>query len=188
MHKKELRNIIKQKRMKLDKEEKLLLDSRITEKFLTSDYFKECTTIFMYVSMNDEVETKNILAKALELKKNVYVPKVDNVAKTMRALKINSLLDLNESGAFGILEPSMNCEELKGDADLILVPGLAFDLNGGRLGYGGGFYDKFLKNSKSSKRIALSYDFQIVNEVPLEEFDEKVDLIITENRIEKINQ
>ncbi|SHJ74677.1 5-formyltetrahydrofolate cyclo-ligase [Clostridium cavendishii DSM 21758] len=186
MDKKELRKLIKEKRLNLDRKEKELSDIKIAESFLKSAYFKECKTIFMYVSMEDEVETKEILKKALELGKHIYVPKVENTQKVMKALRINSLLDLNESGVFGILEPSIDNEELKEEADIILVPGLAFDLSGGRLGYGGGFYDKFLKNSKSSKRIALCYDFQIVDEVPMEEFDEKIDFIITENKVEKI--
>lgn len=181
--KKRLRKEIKEKRIAMDLEWKKEADLIIENKFLNLNTFVNCKSIFLYVSMENEVNTLNIISKSLELGKKVYVPKVHNETKTMRALRIESLRDLNESGAFGILEPSWEKEELKGDIDIILTPGLAFDKKGGRLGYGGGFYDKFFKIHKESNRVVLSYEYQIVDGIPMEDYDERVNLIITEKNI-----
>lgn len=127
-----------------------------------------------------------IIKELLVSDKKVAVPKVIPVSlkeRQMKALKIESLLQLNESGAFGILEPSIECEDISEEVDLIIIPGLAFDLKGNRLGYGGGFYDRFLSKYPNSKRVALCYDFQVFDEIPHEFFDEKVDLIISEEKI-----
>lgn len=181
--KKGLRKEIKEKRFAMDLEQKKEADLIIEKNFLDLSAFVDCKSIFIYVSMEDEVNTLDIISKSLELGKKVYVPKVHNETKTMRALRIESLSDLNESGAFGILEPSWEKEELKGAVDIILTPGLAFDKKGGRLGYGGGFYDKFFKIHKESNRVVLSYEYQIVDEIPMEDYDERVNLIITEKNI-----
>lgn len=181
--KKGLRKEIKEKRLAMSLEDKKKIDLIIEKSFLDSNIFTDCKSIFLYVSMEEEVNTLNIIRKSLELGKQVYVPKVHNETKTMRALRIKSLGELNESGAFGILEPSWEKEELEGKVDIILTPGLAFDIYGGRLGYGGGFYDKFFKIHKESKRVVLSYEYQIVDEIPMEDYDERVNLIITEKNI-----
>ena len=101
----------------------------------------------------------------------------------MEAVKIVDLTNLKED-KYGILEPTKDIEAMnKNELDLVIMPGLAFDTNGGRLGYGGGYYDKYLqKIAGNLSKVALAYDFQIVQEVPKEEHDIKVDYIITEKR------
>lgn len=106
----------------------------------------------------------------------------------MKALEIKSLLDLNESGAFGILEPEFLNNDVSDMVDLVILPGLAFDEAGNRIGYGGGFYDKFLSKYKDLKKIALCYEFQILKNICKEEFDQRVDEIITEKRIIEIKK
>lgn len=182
MNKRQLRDEMKKKRNNMNRTEKERMDKCIEEKFFNSELFRDSNSIFIYASMSEEVNTWGILNRCLKDGKRVYVPKVHNETRTMKALRIKSTLELNESGCFGILEPTFGGEELIGDTDIILIPGLAFDIKGGRLGYGGGFYDKFLKEHKVGKRISLCYDFQIVEHIPMEEFDETVEYIITENK------
>lgn len=186
MDKGELRKKIKLKRENLDKNIKLRADEKIRKSLFESEIYKNSKVVFIYVNMDSEINTIDIIKELLTSDKTIAVPKVIPVSlkeRQMKALKINSLLQLNESGAFGILEPSVECEDISEDVDLIIIPGLAFDINGNRLGYGGGFYDRFLRKYPNSKRVALCYDFQIFDEIPHEFFDEKVDLIISEEKI-----
>ena len=186
MDKGELRKEIKLKRENLDKNIKLMADEKIRKSLFESEIYKNSKVVFIYVNMDSEINTIDIIKELLTSDKVVAVPKVIPVSlkeRQMKALKINSMLQLNESGAFGILEPSVECEDISEDVDLIIIPGLAFDINGNRLGYGGGFYDRFLRKYPNSKRVALCYDFQIFDEIPHEFFDEKVDLIISEEKI-----
>ncbi|ELC8443605.1 5-formyltetrahydrofolate cyclo-ligase [Clostridium perfringens] len=186
MDKGELRKEIKLKRENLDKNIKLRADEKIRKSLFESEIYKNSKVVFIYVNMDSEINTIDIIKELLTSDKTIAVPKVIPVSlkeRQMKALKINSLLQLNESGAFGILEPSVECEDISEDVDLIIIPGLAFDINGNRLGYGGGFYDRFLRKYPNSKRVALCYDFQIFDEIPHEFFDEKVDLIISEEKI-----
>ncbi|GAA0067459.1 MAG: 5-formyltetrahydrofolate cyclo-ligase [Clostridium perfringens] len=185
MDKGELRKEIKLKRENIDRDTKLRADEKIRKTLLESDIYKNSKVVFIYVNMDSEVNTVEIIKELLASDKKVAVPKVIPVSlkeRQMKALKIESLLQLNESGAFGILEPSIECEDISEEVDLIIIPGLAFDLKGNRLGYGGGFYDRFLSKYPNSKRVALCYDFQVFDEIPHEFFDEKVDLIISEEK------
>lgn len=186
MDKGELRKEIKFKRENLSKEIKLKYDDNIKKALFESEVYKNSKVVFIYVNMDSEINTTEIIKELLSSDKKVAVPKVIPInakERQMKALKIDSMLQLNESGAFGILEPSMECEDISEEVDLIIMPGLAFDVKGNRLGYGGGFYDRFLRKYPNGKRVALCYDFQILDEVPREFFDEKVQVIISEKRI-----
>lgn len=188
MNKNLIRKEIKIKRDNLDKAKKKDIDKRIRDKFLNSDAFNKSKFIFIYVNMDSEIDTLNIINEAIQKGKRVAVPKVFPILKEMKALEIKSLLDLNESGAFGILEPKFSNNDVSHVVDLVILPGLAFDEDGNRIGYGGGFYDKFLSKYKDLKKIALCYEFQILKNICKEEFDQKVDEIITEKRMIKIKK
>ena len=166
MDKGELRKEIKLKRENIDRDTKLRADEKIRKTLLESDIYKNSRVVFIYVNMDSEVNTVEIIKELLASDKKV-IP-VSLKERQMKALKIESLLQLNESGAFGILEPSIECEDISEEVDLIIIPGLAFDLKGNRLGYGGGFYDRFLSKYPNSKRVALCYDFQVFDEIPHE--------------------
>ena len=187
MRKQDIRKIIKRKREELNKDIKKELDSRIMNNFFDSTYINESNVIFIYVNMESEINTIDIIIKLLDMGKRVAVPKVLPGNKEMVALEIKSLLDLNESGAFGILEPDMSKKDVGNEVDLIILPGLAFDKRGYRIGYGGGFYDRFLERYNSIKRVSLCYNFQIIDNIPEEDFDEAIDTIITEDKIIVIN-
>lgn len=187
MRKQDIRKIIKRKREDLNRDIKEKLDVKIMDNFFNSEYISKSDVIFIYVSMESEINTINMINKLLDMGKRVAVPKVISDKKEMVALEIKSLSELNESGAFGILEPDMSKKNIGDEVDLVIVPGLAFDKRGYRVGYGGGFYDKFLEKYNTIRRVCLCYNFQIIDNIPYEDFDEKVDVIITEDELIKIS-
>lgn len=179
--KKEIRKVMTEKRKKCLNENKAKYDKNIYDNFVNSDWYKKAETLFIYVSYNNEVDTHKLIKKFLNDGKIVCVPKVLSKDEGMAAIKIDSFDELRP-GAYGILEPyNFDKKVNENDIDVVLLPGLAFDKNGGRLGYGGGFYDRFLRKTRDdAKKIGLSYDFQIIEEVPREDFDEKVCSIVTD--------
>lgn len=162
-------------------DEKADFDKSIINKVISSTIYKEAKSLFIYVSFGSEVDTHRIIELAIKDNKSVYVPKVINRIEGMAAVKIGSLSELKAS-SFGILEPESIQETGKPwEFDLILIPGLAFDSRGGRLGYGAGYYDSFLKEVRpETQKIGLAYSCQIIEEVPMEKQDVFIDQIITE--------
>lgn len=180
--KKALRKLMISKRDSISLEEKILLDKKIFENVIKSKAFIESKVIFSYVSYKNETDTHSIIKYGLNNNKIVCVPKIKSLSEgTMEAVKIDSFEEL-EVSALGILEPIDTCSVVDAkDIDLLLMPGLAFDNNGGRIGYGGGFYDRFLRNTrKDALKIGIGYHFQIVLEVPMENNDSFIDGIITD--------
>lgn len=179
-NKKEIRDYIKIKRNELKTEEKNKFDKCIFNKLIESQEYINATNIFIYVSFQGEVDTYEIIKHAFKNHKRVYVPKVISKKFGMKAVEIKDLKDL-KVGVCGIYEPD-SFDNAVGEniIELVIVPGVAFDLSGGRVGYGGGFYDRFLKKlNPNATKIALAYDFQLINEIVIEEHDIKVDRIIT---------
>lgn len=178
--KKNLRYLIYSRRSEINDHIKKQWDAIILEKLLQSEFYKKADVIFTYVSFQGEVDTIKFIEKALSDCKTVCVPKVISKKEGMDAYKITSLNDLEKS-SYGILEPKNQGSLITpSDIDLIITPGVAFDKTNGRIGYGGGFYDRFFKRITSqTNKVALSYSFQIFDNIPLDEFDEKVDFIIT---------
>lgn len=177
--KNKIRSLVKEKRNSLDERLKKTMDNIIFEKIISSEFYKSSKCIFVYVSFEGEVDTHRFIKYALNDNKRICVPKVKSKEEGIVAVEINSFHELKE-GAYNILEPeNFNKKIDERDIDLILMPGVAFDKNGGRIGYGGSFYDRFLKNPDiKALKIALAYDFQIFDKVPMEEHDIKVDGII----------
>ncbi len=157
-------------------------DIKIKKRLYESLLYKNSSFIFIYVSLNNEVNTHDIIKESLKNGKRICVPKVKSIKEGMEALEIKDFSELVECGTYKILEPKNfeNKVDPK-EIDLAILPGLAFDNEGGRLGYGGGFYDRFLPKLKNeSPKIALAYDFQMVNSVPRDFHDILVDEIITD--------
>lgn len=176
-----LRKSMKQKRKGLSIDKKQNKDKIILEKLLNSSYYKKSRIIFVYVSMDEEIDTHGFIKKALNSGKEICVPKVISKDRGMSAIKIEDFSKLKPCGKYKILEPENFHNKIDEKyIDLVIVPGLAFDRKGGRIGYGGGFYDRlFLKLKKNTPKIALSYDFQVIEDVPMEEHDILIDGIIT---------
>ena len=181
--KKVLRNKILEIRDSLNNNEKELIDNKIFNELINTDLYKRSINIFIYISFSNEINTRNIIEKAFKDKKNVFIPKVYKDDKLMKAIKLNSIDELKKN-SMGILEPIDDSNYIeKENIDLIVVPGVVFDKEFYRIGYGGGYYDRYLKDIKSKKnKIALAYDLQIVDKIESEVHDIKVDYIITNTR------
>ncbi|MBD7913968.1 5-formyltetrahydrofolate cyclo-ligase [Clostridium sp. Sa3CUN1] len=185
-YKKILRNKILSRRDSLNIKEKESIDNSIFNKLISTDLYKKSKSIFIYLSFDTEIDTKKIINRALQDKKEVYIPKIYKKDKSMKAIRLNSFEDLNKN-SMGILEPIDDSDYInKEEIDLIIVPGVVFDLNGNRIGYGGGYYDRYLEDIKKvSNKVALAYDLQIVDFIDPEAHDISVDYIITNTKVRK---
>lgn len=183
MDKKHARSYMKEKRKHLSADEINLNSSLITEKLLELEEFKNSDNIFAYVSCNNEVSTFDLIKKCFTLGKNVFVPKV--YGAEMKFHKITSLNELVK-GSFNILEPDNNHVTDK-NTGICIMPGLAFDKEFHRVGYGGGYYDKYLNKYSGLIKVAVCFEFQLLkNEsITADSFDLKPDIIITEKRVYK---
>lgn len=156
-------------------------DKEIYDNLINSQEYKTSKYIFIYVSVKNEVNTIPIINKALSDNKIVAVPKVIPQQKIMSARIIENI-DSLVSGYYGIPEPSLEAEIMEPSIiDLIVIPGVAFDKTGGRLGYGGGYYDKYLKEEIKAHRVGICYLCQLADRIPLEENDKLVSKLITNN-------
>ena len=182
MNKKNIRSLISEKRDNISKNEKDFLDRKIIN-FLTSlEEFIISKNICIYVNYKSEINTKKIIKIALENNKNIYVPRIKK-NREMEFVKIKSLDDL-EKNKMGILEPKLNLKDSVEKIDINVLPGLAFDLEGGRIGYGGGYYDRYFYD-KECLNISLCYEIQIIDKIPMESHDIEYDYLISEERILK---
>lgn len=173
--KKTLRQEMKAKRKALTEEEKKYAAERCLSKLKEISDFIKADWIYAYISCRNELETADIINWCLSHGKRVAVPKVEG--DVMYFYEITSLLDC-VPGTFGILEPIGKEEDRIIAPGFMLVPGLAFDKDRNRLGYGGGFYDKYLDSHKEIQTAALGYTFQLVEKIPAELHDKKMDYII----------
>lgn len=158
--------------------EKDKADFKIYNLLINRREYVDADSVFIYLDFNYEVETRKIIMDALNEGKKVYIPRVEG--KNMVSVPINSIDNLKES-KFKILEPTGESEEID-EKTLVIVPGVAFSEKGERIGYGGGYYDRFLED-KNNLLIALSYECQIYNDLPVEKHDIRIPIIITEERI-----
>ncbi|KAB2951854.1 5-formyltetrahydrofolate cyclo-ligase [Heliorestis acidaminivorans] len=179
-----LRASILQKRKQQTIEEQIYKSTIITEKLVQGRDFQEARTVMAYSSFRQEVMTKALLELAWQEGKRVLIPLCQPSDSKIIPCQIDSFDDLVE-GTWGILEPSP--EKLNplspAEIDLVLVPALAFDLQGHRLGYGAGYYDRFLPQlQEKAVKIGLAYELQIIEKLFPEDHDIPVDSIITESR------
>lgn len=180
MNKKELRAEIKKLRSEADKEMLLRADKAIFEKIIASEEYIRCSSLLLYVSAEIEVDTQRLIAYSLKLGKAVYAPRVVKGTRNMDFCRIYSFDDLEE-GYFGIHEPKNHCPICCsfGSDSLCIVPALAYDHNGFRLGYGKGFYDVFLSGFKGIK-MGICYENCVKQTVFRDSLDVPVDILITE--------
>ena len=152
----------------------------ITERLLSLTEYKEAKTILVYAAFRNEVITKAIVEDALANNKVVGMPKTyeKGIMEFYSIFDYEDLVPCNH----GILEPP---EEIlvKPEEALIVVPGVAFDIHKNRIGYGGGYYDRYIKRYSDMYKIGLAYDFQIMDAIEVDEHDEAVDIVITEQQI-----
>lgn len=175
MNKHELRQLIKQKKREMTLQEIEAASARLGELFAGCEAYQQAKTVYFYLPYNQEVRTVPMIQRALAEGKRVAVPKV--YGDEMRFIYIDSL-DGIAKGSFGIPEPVADGPVADDPAALILMPGLAFDRQGHRIGYGGGYYDKYLSAQPTHPTVALCYAFQMQEQLETEEFDIPVDLVL----------
>lgn len=174
MDKAAIRSLMKQKRLLYTKETFLRWSHQILQKVLEHPIYQKSQTIGIYVSLPQEVETLNLIQKALPHKR-VCVPKVEG--DIMRFYEICSLDDVQE-GHFHVLEPTTKTLVEAKDIDLMIIPMLAFDDNLYRVGYGKGFYDKYLTSGFCGYKLGLAFAFQRVDHIAYDCYDQQLDEVI----------
>jgi len=167
----------------LSKEERKAKSENIARRLLELPEFINAQAILFYASFRSEVDTIELLKNSIGNKKRVVLPKVDMRSMSLMLYEIYSMEDL-KPGCLGILEPlaSRGRAVNTGDIDFMIIPGVAFDEHCNRLGYGKGFYDRLLA-VKKSPAVALAYEEQVVENIPADVHDIKMDKIITDKRI-----
>lgn len=159
--------------------------SIITDKLLQMDCIKDAKTIMLYLDFNNEVKTDDLVSKLIYLRKTVASPITLKEERKLIPSQIKDLKNGIKIGAYNIREPKPEFSpviDVK-DLDVVIVPAVAYDTNCYRLGYGGGFYDRFLKNLRpDAKTIGVAFDLQIFDEVPKEPHDAQLDFIVTESK------
>ena len=174
MDKKELRKAIRQQKKAMTSEQIDEKSAALGKLFRASQAYQQAETIYFYLPYNQEVRTVPMVEQALRDGKKVAVPKV--FGDEMEFLYIEDLSGIGE-GYMGIPEPLADGPVAHDETALILMPGLAFDPQGHRIGYGGGFYDKYLSREPNHPTVALCYDFQMLPYVQTQEFDIPVDQV-----------
>lgn len=150
----------------------------LIEKFLEMEIYRESKVIMAYASTPDELQMNELFTACFADKKILAIPFIVGKGE-MRTVEVPSF-DALEVSDFGILTVKQNQKFICAEKiDCIIVPGAAFDLNGNRLGLGGGYYDRFLPKAVNAKKVALAYDFQLVENLPTESHDAKVDAVLT---------
>lgn len=176
MDKKTLRAMIREKKQALTPAQIEQASAELAGMLFAHPYWQQAKTVYGYLSYNQEVRTLPILQRALDEGKSVAVPKV--FGSQMRFIRIDSLRDV-APGYRGIPEPIADGPCAQDETALILMPGLAFDAQGRRCGYGGGFYDRYLAEHRQHRTLALCYDFQMLDSLPCEEFDVPTDVVLS---------
>jgi len=185
MNKEEIRRDILKKRHSLSKDYIKNKSQQIFLKLAESVEYRNSRNIMFYVATRSEVQTEEMIKTSIEMGKNIFVPIILPECINLAPSKIFDFDTELEKGKKGVLEPKKEYYRLfpPENIDLIIIPGVAFDLSGNRIGRGFGYYDNFLKEIRSStKIIALAFEMQIVKKIPNDKNDIPVHKIITETR------
>ena len=177
MDKKALRREIGAKKSALTPEEIGRRSAILADRLFETEAYRACRSLYAYLSFNQEVRTNPIIERAWADGKRVAVPKV--IGRDMVFIWLDSF-DRLGPGFYGIPEPMENGPVADDGTALVLMPGLAFDPEGRRVGYGGGFYDRFLSREPNHPLVALCYDFQLFDRLEVEAHDIPVDVVITD--------
>ncbi len=184
MNKQSLRLKMIAKRDRMPPAKASLFSRRICSRILRMQAIKESDSIGIYLSARNEVQAERLLKPLSDNRKKVFAP----VVLARNSMKFSRLKSAAETirGFKGMREPIQRKFARKGSIKAFIVPGAAFDLNGHRLGWGGGHYDQFFSRNEGAVKIGVAYDFQIVDKIPHEMHDVKMDFIVTEKRTIKL--
>ena len=189
IEKNDLRKIFAEKRARMDRQTLEIKSIEILEHFFALEQYKNSGSVHSFIgNLPGEVLTHELITRALSEGKRILIPIYKGNDAAPSHSELYDLEDLEQT-VFGLLEPAEDriTAAKAGDADLIVVPCLAVDRNGNRLGMGSGFYDKFLSTVDATK-VALTFDFQFIDELPLGEHDFKIDIVVTESGVKKIDK
>jgi len=177
--KNQLKEAILEKRNSLSKEEISEYSKKIENNLINLEQYKKSKTVMFFVSFNSEVHTHNMIRNSFR-NKTIVIPKV-----MQHEIEPSVIIDFDNliSGKFGIPEPIEIMKIAYKNINLVLVPGIVFDMEGHRIGYGFGYYDKFLRKVHKAIKVGLAFDFQVVDKLAHEEHDVPVDFVVTEKRI-----
>ena len=181
--KEEIRKRALEIRAEIGKAERRAAEQAVLERLTKEDFYKNARCIYCYASFRNEMGTTGIIEESLRQGKRVAVPRVVG-RRGMEFFFIKSRADLRP-GTWNIPEPGPWCAKapLPDEESLVILPGAAFDRSGARIGYGGGFYDTYLKGNNRCRKAALAFDVQCVDKIPSEEHDIRADFIITEKEL-----
>lgn len=180
--KKEIREEIRRKLKRQGHEERSIHSRRIHRSLYRLEVFKKSKCLLIYVSLPDEVETLPVIEKCLSMGKRVVVPRMVVKKKELTLREVKNLKKDFKRGPYGVLEPKVDLTRkvLPKEIDCIVLPGLAFDPEGNRLGRGRGFFDRLLSRIASTvPRIAFAFPFQVVNHLPTEHHDRPIDILLS---------
>ena len=176
MYKKELRSAVRAKKQAMPPEDISRRSRMLCDLVLKTDTYKTARTIYGYLPFNQEVDLLPLLQRSLQDGKQVALPKC--FGREMRFILMTDLSRIQYS-RFGVPEPVEDGPEARDPGALILVPGLVFDELGYRIGYGGGYYDRFLSREPGHPTIGLCYDFQLISRLETESHDIPVDTVFS---------
>ena len=176
-----IRKQMKQLRADMTRTERFEKSMQIFEQLITVPEFKRADRIYTYVSMDNEIDTIMLIDYSLSIEKRVFVPRVSG--KDMEFYEISDISELSP-GYMGIYEPDINGKEPDySRTGFMCMPGLAFDKSHNRIGYGGGFYDRYLSVENKLYKAALAYEAQLLESIPAQDVDVRPDMIVTEESI-----
>ena len=182
--KKELRDRLRSTLNTIEPADLLSRSADACRRLADTPEFNKCETLMVFLSMANEIDTTPLVLEAWQRRKRVLAPKVIWGDRRMIPLEIHSLHQGITESAFNIREPVGDEAVAIGEIDLLVVPGLGFDRLGHRLGRGAGFYDRFLAHRDyRATSCALGFDEQVLDELPVEPQDRRVDLLVTDRRV-----
>lgn len=184
--KREIRKKVQEERDSLSPRERTARSAAVLDRLWSLEDFREADTVFFFISFRSEVDTVPMIKQALAEGKRVCLPYTYTDSKQMVASHVLDFENDLEPGNYDIMEPRPESirpippEEI----DIIVMPGVAFDVDGRRLGYGGGYYDRFLNQCRDDcLRVAPCFDLQVIDEVPCSDHDHHIHMIVTEKRV-----
>ena len=168
--------------MSLD--EVLNLSREVEDRLFACKDFLVCQNIMFVLSFGNEVRTDEMIKRSLKGLKQVYVPRLMIIERLLEVCEITDMDQEFELGTYDIREPSRSNSKVVSPSkiDAVIAPGLAFDRSGARIGFGGGYFDWLFKQlPDEALRLGVAYDFQVVESIPQDSWDERVQIIFTEN-------
>lgn len=183
--KNEIRSEFKLKRREMNAFDCDKLSDMICDRIINLKCYKKASNILIYSPIQNEVNLRKVVTHAKSLDKNIYLPKVNG--DDMEFYKLTSLADL-QIGSYNILEPSQGQLYNNSPDSIILIPGIAFSANGARIGFGKGYYDRYLSQKAFDTKIGVAYEWQTARQWNTNKFDINMDMIVTENREVYVNE